>query len=173
MSNSLRPYGLQPARVLCPWGSLGKNSGVGCHFLHQGIFPTQGLNSSLLCLLHWQEGKSIRNNPDLNNFIHSGKLFLLHIFLLVNSICSSSCLHSESWSQLNTAISLFHTPTCLPSSKCMDLTFKICDDSVNFDSLYCHYLSLHRHHLLKNIASTIHLLVASCTSLHHIIYKTF
>ena len=27
---------------------------MGCHFLLQGIFPTQGLNSCLLCLLHWQ-----------------------------------------------------------------------------------------------------------------------
>ena len=32
---------------LCPWNSPGKNTGVGCHFL-QGIFPTQGLNPSLL-----------------------------------------------------------------------------------------------------------------------------
>ena len=32
------------------WNSPGKNTGVGCHFLFQGIFPTQGLN---LCLLHW------------------------------------------------------------------------------------------------------------------------
>ena len=32
----------------------GKNTGVGCHFLLQGIFPTQGLNPHLLCLLHWQ-----------------------------------------------------------------------------------------------------------------------
>ena len=30
---------------------LGKNTGMGCHFLLQGIFLTQGLN---LCLLHWQ-----------------------------------------------------------------------------------------------------------------------
>ena len=29
---------------------------MGCHTLLQGIFPTQGLNLSLLCLLHWQEG---------------------------------------------------------------------------------------------------------------------
>ena len=35
--------------------SLGKNIGAGCHALLQGIFPTQGSNSSLLCLLHWQE----------------------------------------------------------------------------------------------------------------------
>ena len=29
----LRPHGLQPARLLCPWDSPGKNTGVGCHFL--------------------------------------------------------------------------------------------------------------------------------------------
>ena len=29
-------------------------TGAGCHFLLQGIFPTQGLNPRLLCLLHWQ-----------------------------------------------------------------------------------------------------------------------
>ena len=32
----------------------GKNTGVGCHFLLQGIFPTQGSNSCLLHLLHGQ-----------------------------------------------------------------------------------------------------------------------
>ena len=39
------------ARFLCPWDFPGKNTGVGCHFLLQGVFPTQGLN---LRLLHWQ-----------------------------------------------------------------------------------------------------------------------
>ena len=34
--------------------SPGKNTGVGCHFLLQGTFPTQGPNSWLLHLLHWQ-----------------------------------------------------------------------------------------------------------------------
>ena len=34
----------------------GKNTGVGCHALLQGIFPTQGLNLHLLWLLHWQMG---------------------------------------------------------------------------------------------------------------------
>ena len=37
--------------LLCPWDSPGKNTGVGCHFLLQGIFLTQGSN---LHLLHWQ-----------------------------------------------------------------------------------------------------------------------
>ena len=42
---------LQPSRILCPWDFPGKNTGVGCHFLLQGIFRDQGLN---LCLVHWQ-----------------------------------------------------------------------------------------------------------------------
>ena len=33
---------------LCPWNFSGKNTGMGCHFLLQGIFPTQGLNPWLL-----------------------------------------------------------------------------------------------------------------------------
>ena len=35
MSDSVRPHGLQPTRLLCPWDSPGKNTGVGCHFLLQ------------------------------------------------------------------------------------------------------------------------------------------
>ena len=35
---------------------LGKNTGVGCHSLLQGILPTQGSNLSLLHLLHWRAG---------------------------------------------------------------------------------------------------------------------
>ena len=50
----LWPSGLRPARLLCPWDSPGKNTGVGCHALFQGIFQTQGSNSHLLRLLHWQ-----------------------------------------------------------------------------------------------------------------------
>ena len=44
MSYSLWPHWLEPTRLLCPWHSPGKNTGVGSHFLLQGIFPTQGSN---------------------------------------------------------------------------------------------------------------------------------
>ena len=54
MSDSLRLCEWLPARLLCPRDSLGKNTGVDCHALLQGIFPTQGLNLHLLRLLHWQ-----------------------------------------------------------------------------------------------------------------------
>ena len=48
MSGSLWPHGLYPTRLLRPWKFPGKSTGVGCHFLLQGIFPTQGLNPGLL-----------------------------------------------------------------------------------------------------------------------------
>ena len=44
VSDSLRPHRLQPARLLCPWDFPGNSTGVDCHFLLQGIFPTQGSN---------------------------------------------------------------------------------------------------------------------------------
>ena len=45
------PMDCSPPRLLCPWDFPGKTTGVGCHFLLQGIFPTQGSNPHLL---HWQ-----------------------------------------------------------------------------------------------------------------------
>ena len=41
------PMDCGPARLLCSQDSSGKNTGVGCHALLQGIFPTQGLNPGL------------------------------------------------------------------------------------------------------------------------------
>ena len=48
VSNFLRPHGLQPTRLLCPWDSPGKNTGVDSHSLLQGVSLTQGLNLALL-----------------------------------------------------------------------------------------------------------------------------
>ena len=47
MSDSVQPRRQQPTRLCCPWGSPGKNTGVGYHALFQGIFYTQGLNPRL------------------------------------------------------------------------------------------------------------------------------
>ena len=35
VSDSVQPHRRQPTRLLCPWDSPGKNTGVGCHFLLQ------------------------------------------------------------------------------------------------------------------------------------------
>ena len=48
VSNSLWLFGLQSVRLLCPWDSPGKNTGVDCHALLHGIFLTQESNPSLL-----------------------------------------------------------------------------------------------------------------------------
>ena len=62
-----------PARLLCPWDFPGKNTRVGCHFLLQGIFATQGSKLYLLWLLHcrlilyyWATGKPIWEVNTLN-----------------------------------------------------------------------------------------------------------
>ena len=68
-SDFLQPCGPQPSRLLCPWDSPGKNTGVGCHFLLQGVFPTQGSKLHLLSLLHWQRASL--------QLVPRGKAFLL------------------------------------------------------------------------------------------------
>ena len=49
LSDSLQPCGLHPSILFCPWNFPGENTGVGCHFVLQGIFPTQGSNPGLRC----------------------------------------------------------------------------------------------------------------------------
>ena len=61
-----------PMDCSLPWSSIhgdspGKNTGVDCHFLLQGIFPTQGLNPHLLSLLHSQEGSLLLVPPGKPN----------------------------------------------------------------------------------------------------------
>ena len=95
VSDSLWPRGAQPARLFCPWDFPGKNTGVGCHFLLQGIFPTQGSNLPLLCLLHWWADSlllSLLGSPEsgrLNNCLHGNIFFLViksHLLLCFPSL---------------------------------------------------------------------------------------
>ena len=55
MSDSVRPYELQPARLLCPWDSPGKNTEWVAMTSSRGSSPTQGSNLHLSPLLHLQE----------------------------------------------------------------------------------------------------------------------
>ena len=76
ISSSFPQQGLQPARLICPWHSPGKNTGVGGHSVLQGSFLTQGLNPCLLYLLHWQAGSLPLAPP--------GKLLILSIKQITN-----------------------------------------------------------------------------------------
>ena len=70
--------------LLCPWDSPGKNTGVGCHSLLQGIFTTQGSNPCLLfgrqILYHWATWEA-PYNAILKDFL----LFFFHLCIF-NSI---------------------------------------------------------------------------------------
>ena len=83
VSNSLLPHGLQPARLLCLRDSAGKNTGVGCHTLLQGIFPTQGSN---LCLSHLRplagRSTSVTREALIHPYLSSDIYFFTYIFLL-------------------------------------------------------------------------------------------
>ena len=71
---TLQPHGLQPPRLLCPWNSVVKNTGVGCHALLQGIFLTQRSNPRfmhyrqiLYCLSQTEVRKKLIAVIDKNN----------------------------------------------------------------------------------------------------------
>ena len=82
------PMNPLPAKLLCPWGSPGKNTGVGCHALLQGTSPTQGLNLHLLCFLHWQMSSFFTTSATTCSMQYSNISFLkfhsnLSFFLLL------------------------------------------------------------------------------------------
>ena len=96
MSDSLQPHGRPPTRLLCPWNSPGNNTGVGCHFLLQGIFPTQGSNPSLLCLLHWQVDSLPLVSPAQSSpLLHGFHLLPQRNMMLLQDFHSGIHLHQE------------------------------------------------------------------------------
>ena len=68
VSDSLQPHEVQPSRLLHPWDSPSKNTGVDCHFLLQGIFLIQGSNPSLLHC--WQIFYHLSYREDLKQQQH-------------------------------------------------------------------------------------------------------
>ena len=87
-------------RLLRPWDSPGNNTGVGCHFLLQGNFPTQGSN---LGLQHWGQtlpseppGNPFNNYQPIDNFLclfRSSAHFLIRLFeILLSNDMSSLCI---------------------------------------------------------------------------------
>ena len=125
MFDGFRLYGLYP-RLLYPWDSLGKNTGVGCHALLQGIFLTQGLNSHLLCLLHWQEG-SLPQAPPEKPFVCLEKKSIWPIIDLKGSwICHQIFVFSLSASILwsfpiwaSPALTVLCSPPVCPSPQAL------------------------------------------------------
>ena len=76
----------------CPWDFPGKNIGEGCHFLLQGIFPTQGLNP---CLLQWTGGFFTTESPR-KSLNHSWPCINYTIIVTYLTFCPILPLRAES-----------------------------------------------------------------------------
>ena len=113
VSNSLRPHGPQLTRFLCPWNSPGKNTGVDCHSLFQGIFTTQGSNPAL-------QADFLPSEPPGKPKTKEYPLFSFELILL-NSIryTVSRCLSTVS----ETCQDLPPKGTCLADQSCQNPNF--------------------------------------------------
>ena len=91
VSDSLWPHGLKPSRLLCPWDFPGKNTRMGCHFLLQRIFPTQGLNphhfgSYVIWVTkngNYKYSLCASRQLSINSAMPSNHLILCHLLLLL------------------------------------------------------------------------------------------
>ena len=89
VSDSLRPKDCSPSgSSLCPWAFSGKNTGVGCHFVLQGIFPAQGLNPHLL---HWEADSFTTEPPGKENNL--GRF----LYNCLNICTAQESLYLERW----------------------------------------------------------------------------
>ena len=97
-----------PTRLLCFWGFPGKNTGLGCHSLLQGIFLTQGSNPPLL---HWQAG-SLLLSQQLCLFSQLFELFATLWTVAHPAPLSMGFSRQEYWSRLP-----FPSPRDLPNPR--------------------------------------------------------
>ena len=111
VSDSLQPHGLQPTRLLCPWNFPGKNTGAGCHFHLQRIFPVLGSSSHLswnsspnvLYLIHvrtlYNKKERYWYLPFLDEETYSERLVCPRIDLLwiLGYKCYTVCVCSPTW----------------------------------------------------------------------------
>ena len=103
-----------------PGSSPGKNTGVGCHALLQGIFPTQGLNPSLFFLLHWQAGLSLKPHGKPQN----DDLAILLLAIIIENRDSKRFLYNCVNSSLFTTAKTWKQATCPSKCSLTDLNGK-------------------------------------------------
>ena len=96
VSDSVRPPGLWPARLLCLWDSPGKNTGVRSHSLLQGSFPIPGWNLDLphcvqICYLSHQGSLWCRRLPGSRRSPGEGKGSPLQYSCLEDPVDRGAC----------------------------------------------------------------------------------
>ena len=93
MSESVRPHGQQPTRLLCPRDSLGKNTGVGCHFLLQ-YFPWDLINAFFI-LLKGRRPYTLSSKFHVGTFRNIALLIPGHDLLAIGIFCFISHFTNE------------------------------------------------------------------------------
>ena len=90
MSDSWRPHGLQPTRLLHPWDFPGKSTGVGCHCLLRGtcILGDKSLRRWQVCvpfiMIYLTQNSAFGNIfPQNESFGFQMGLFAFHLFSLL------------------------------------------------------------------------------------------
>ena len=115
MSASFRPTGLKPTRFLCPWDFPGKCTGMGCHFLLQGIFlgnSQLAKLSSFIPLLNWSV--SYAATPSKQLFVGLGFKTVSAYWLLFSEFTHQSTSPEIKFIFLTSLVKLRHF--CKPIS---------------------------------------------------------
>ena len=81
------PWAMQPARLLCPWDSPGKNTGVGCQARLQGIFLTQGSNWSLCTA-----GRFFTTEPHASVYCLTSMIMFIPLPFIISVFSKAFCL---------------------------------------------------------------------------------
>ena len=124
-----------PGSELHPWDSPGKNTGVDCLSLLQGIFPIQGSN---LSLLHWRADSLPSEPPRKSSF------YICILFQVLSPCRLSQNIGRSSLCYKVGPCRLFHTWSCLVAKSCRTICRPMNDSppgsSVHGISLGCHLL---------------------------------
>ena len=105
---TLRSHGLLPTRLLHLWNFPGKSTGVGCHFLLQGIFPTRGLNPGLPHCRQTLYHLSLQGSPS----VIWGQLTSQSFSLLLCEMKLTSVLECWSSDKIRKYIQVYPVMTC-------------------------------------------------------------
>ena len=128
------PMDCSITRFLCPWDFPGKNTGVGCHFLLQEIFPTQGLNPGLphcrqtLYRLS-QQGSINRHNPDNGNLTISLKFTCKNV---KDILFDPECLlqrfdFTKKFTQVQNGLYTKYLYSFILKSKILEISLRFCN----------------------------------------------
>ena len=104
MSDSVRPHRWQPTRLLCPWDSPGKNTGVGCHF--------PGKNYNYTIELFWNLCQKSVDQIYVGQFVESSTDPYVYLYVILHYLDSVQFSRSVVSNSLRPHESQHTRPTC-------------------------------------------------------------